>query len=101
MDKVAGMATDGIKDTFSGDIMKGAGEMLAAPLQIFNKGGEDKAKENQSPQVVNNFINITKGEDDGQDDSSEVKKHHHHHHHHDQVDPTGGATASASASASS
>jgi len=67
IEDVAKMATSGIQDTFKGDIMKGAGEMLAAPLQLFSKGDDKKADEEQKQQVqpiIINIINEAKGKED-------------------------------------
>ncbi|MHC9540974.1 MAG: hypothetical protein AB9903_15855 [Vulcanimicrobiota bacterium] len=77
MDKVAGMATQGIQDS-----TKGLGEMLAAPLQKFNKGDKEDKKETQqsAAPIIINVINQAKGDEDKQ------------------VNAAGGASASASAS---
>ncbi len=79
MDKVAGMATDGIKKG-----AEGLGDLLAAPLQKFDKGKkDDDKKETQSAApIIINIINQAKGDEDKE-----------------KVSAAGGATASASASA--
>jgi len=77
MDKVAGMATQGIQDS-----AKGLGELMAAPLQKFNKGDKQDNKETQqsAAPIIINIINQAKGDDQNK------------------VSAAGGATASASAS---
>lgn len=77
MDKVAGMATQGIQDS-----AKGLGELMAAPLQKFNKGDKQDNKETQqsAAPIIINIINQAKGDDENK------------------VSAAGGATASASAS---
>jgi len=78
MDKVAGMASQGIQDS-----AKGLGEMLAAPLQKFDKGDkkEDKKETQSAAPIIINVINQAKGDEDK-----------------DKVSAAGGASASAAAS---